>query len=319
MTTFSDDIADGYSAAQSFSFTVDEKYLGLRLDQFLAYKLREISRSQLAAGVSKGHVRVGEKKQKNSYRLKAGDRITGKIVVEEEVEIVAEKIDFDVLFEDSHLLVISKPPGLIVHPGSGNPRGTLVNGLLYYCHGIKKVGEHIRPGIVHRLDKDTSGIMVVAKKNDVHRKLSSYFKERQVKKQYLALVHGILEKKEGRIVAAIGRHAVNRQKMAVRDNSGRYAASNWKVIKEFEEKYSLVEVVIETGRTHQIRVHMAYLGHPVTGDQVYGRRNKNLSFPRQMLHARRLIFFHPVDDTKMDIQAPLWPDFSEIVNSLSTS
>ncbi len=316
MTTASGEFTEESSNSCSFSFTTAKIHSGLRLDQYLVQHFPDMSRSQLAASVAKGLVRIGGKTLKNSYRLKPGDKVVGEIYVESLPSVEAEQIEFTILYEDKHLLVISKPPGLVVHPGSGNLCGTLVNGLLFHCQEIGEVGDPIRPGIVHRLDKDTSGIMVVAKKELIHRRLSSSFKEREVKKQYHTLVHGILTKNEGRLVASIGRHKVNRQKMAVREKGGKHAASSWKVIEVLHGKYSLVEVTIETGRTHQIRVHMAHLGHPVVGDLVYGKGRNNKDFPRQMLHASRLIFTHPVEGSEMNMYAPLWPDFTQVVENL---
>lgn len=200
-----------------------------------------------------------------------------------------------------------------MHPGSGNPSGTLVNGLLHHCLGISGVGDEMRPGIVHRLDKDTSGIMVVAKTDPCHRFLVQAFKDRNVEKEYLALLSGVLDQKKGRIVAPLGRHPVNRQKMAISERRGRYAASSWQVLEEYDAGYSLVKVRIETGRTHQIRVHMASLGHPVAGDIVYGRGRHKQNFPRQMLHAHTLSLLHPITGNKLTFSAPLWQDFLEVV------
>ncbi len=257
------------------------------------------------------------KKKKSSYRLKAGEYISGTIFQPSPLKLVAQKVPFDILFEDEYLLILSKPPGIVVHPASGNPDGTLVNGLIYHCREIAEVGEHIRPGIVHRLDKDTSGIMVVAKTEKCHRLLVAGFKARSVEKEYLALVYGDFQQSAGRIVAPIGRHPVNRKKMAVcQEGRGRYAASNWELIEKFQSGVSLIRVHIETGRTHQIRVHMASLGHPVAGDLLYGRGRKSSHFPRQMLHAHRLRFAHPINRKILNEAAPLWPDFHGILEML---
>ncbi len=316
MNELSDEMSDVSSISPSFSFSITEGLIGLRLDHFLVRKFPQLSRAQLSSSIKMGLIRVDGQKRKNSYRLKLGEEVGGTEYVAPTLEINPEKIFFDILFEDQFLLVISKPPGLVVHPGSGNLSGTLVNGLVHHCQAIGAVGDPIRPGIVHRLDKDTSGIMIVAKDDHVLRQLSEAFKEREVGKKYLALLHGIFEKKEGRIVAPIGRHSVNRKKMAIREPSGKYAVSNWRVIEEFGREYSLVEIGIETGRTHQIRVHMAHLGHPVTGDLVYGKGRPDTTFPRQMLHASKLLFVHPVEKREMKFKAPLWPDFESIVEEL---
>lgn len=309
--------ADSPSASSfQFSFHIAEREAGDRLDHFLAEKLPEISRSRLISSVRAGLVLVTGSVKKSSYRLKVGDEVSGSVVSPPAQHVHPEKIQLAVLYEDEYLLVISKPPGLVVHPGSGNPTGTLVNGLVYYCGSIAGVGDSVRPGIVHRLDKDTSGVMVIAKREDVHRKFVQMFKDRAMEKEYLALVHGILDQKQGRLVAPVGRHPVHRQKMAVREMGGRYAATHWQVVKEFGGMYSLVAVGIETGRTHQIRVHMAHLGHPVVGDSLYGKRHCPKKIIRQMLHASRLRFIHPITGKKLECEAPLWLDFFEVLKDL---
>ena len=312
MSSCSDDDSQPASSSCQFSYQITERQAGDRLDHFLAENLPEISRSQLNSSVRAGLVLVTGAVKKNSYRLKAGDKVSGSVVSPPAHNVQPENIQLTILYEDEFLLVISKPPGLVVHPGSGNPTGTLVNGLLHYCGSIAGIGDSIRPGIVHRLDKDTSGVMVIAKREDVHRKLVDMFKDRAIEKEYIALVHGVLDK-QGRLVAPVGRHPVHRQKMAVKETGGRYAATHWQVVKEFGGIYSLVVVGIETGRTHQIRVHMAHLGHPVVGDSLYGKRPCPKEILRQMLHASRLRFVHPITGIKLECEAPLWPDFSEVL------
>ena len=297
-----------------FQVTIDTGLTGMRLDQFLSHHLPSVSRSLIIASIRKGLILVDGVHRKSSYRLKKNDILKGFVEDKSEIDVHPEYIDFPILYEDDALLLISKPPGLIVHPGSGNHHGTLVNGLVYYCRSIADVGDSLRPGIVHRLDKDTSGIMVVAKTADAHSLLVDTFKNRQLQKEYLALLHGIMKDKTGRIVAPIGRHPVQRQKMAIRPTGGKHAASCWEVVDEFDNGFSLVKVTIETGRTHQIRVHMAHLGFPVVGDTVYGSGKDNRFFPRQMLHASRLIFRHPCTAALIDKSAPVWPDFTEILN-----
>ena len=307
---------DEYSVAPSscqFSYQITERQAGDRLDHFLAENLPETSRSQLTSSVRAGLVLVDGSVKKSSYRLKVGDKVSGSVASPAVVDLQAEKIELTILYEDEFLLVISKPPGLVVHPGSGNLTGTLVNGLLHYCGSIAGIGDSVRPGIVHRLDKDTSGVMVIAKREDAHRKLVEMFKDRAMEKEYLALVHGVWDQKPGRLVAPVGRHPVHRQKMAVREVGGRYAATHWQVLQEFGGMYSLVAVGIETGRTHQIRVHMAHLGHPVVGDSLYGKGHGPEKITRQMLHASRLRFIHPLTGVKLDFESPLWPDFLEVL------
>lgn len=310
------DAADPYPAIDTL---VPDQYIGARFDHYLVNCYPEISRAKIISSIRSGSFLVNGESAKNSYKLKRDDRVTGKPEKVPALEVIGEKIDFPVLFEDDHFLVISKPPGLVVHPGSGNFTGTLVNGLVHYCHSISTVGDPVRPGIVHRLDKDTSGIMVVAKSEECHRKLVSAFSERELTKEYTALVHGRMNDYEGRLVASIGRHPVNRQKMAIKEIGGKYAATSWQIRGEVKGPYTFLRVLIETGRTHQIRVHMAHLGHPVVGDSLYGSGRNNNPFPRQMLHASRLGFDHPITGRKMRFEAPLWPDMAEIVSAMLIS
>jgi 23S rRNA pseudouridine1911/1915/1917 synthase len=304
------------SSAEKISFTVGDAGAGVRLDQLLVQRITQTSRSHIVASIKDGLVLVDEVVRKASYKLKSGERISGTLIAPEPLDVIPQYLDFPILFEDASLIVISKPPGLVVHPGSGNASGTLVNGLVYHCHELREVGDAARPGIVHRLDKDTSGVMVVAKDTEVHRQLVEAFKARQVEKEYIALVHGRMTTASGRIVAPLGRHSVNRQKMAVREGVGRYAASNWRVEQEYMGRYSRLKVHIETGRTHQIRVHLAHIGHPVAGDVLYGPGRDNRLFPRQMLHAWRIVFTHPVSGASLEFVAPLWPDMETICRKL---
>ncbi len=315
MTPCSDDPGVD-SPSSRFLFQITTQQAGARLDQFLAQNLPHLSRSQVTASIRLGHIVVDGACKKTSYRLKAGDKVEGEVPSSVAPDVRPEEMELVILHEDEFLLLISKPPGIVVHPGSGNQTGTLVSGLLSYCASIAGVGDSARPGIVHRLDKDTSGVMVIAKRHDVHRALVEAFKARAMEKEYMALLHGIFEQKQGRLVASIGRHPVHRQKMAVRETGGRYAVTRWQVEKEFAGKYSLVRIGIETGRTHQIRVHMASLGHPVAGDLLYGAHRSPQIFPRQLLHACRIRFRHPMTGEKLDIAAPLWPDFLEVLADL---
>jgi 23S rRNA pseudouridine1911/1915/1917 synthase len=300
-----------------FHFFVNAEQAGCRLDQFLVRLIPDASRSVLSDAVRRGTILVNDGYKKCSYCLKAEESVAGFLPAPPVMTVLPEDIPLNILFEDSHLLVLSKPPGLVVHPGSGNHAGTLVNGLLHYCQSIVNVGDDLlRPGIVHRLDKDTSGLMVVAKEERTHRSLVDAFKNRMVQKNYLALLKGYFERKTGRIVAPIGRHSVHRQKMTIRED-GRYAATAWQVLQEFSAGFSLVQLQIETGRTHQIRVHMASLGHPVAGDQLYYIGPQNRIFPRQMLHSSQLGFTHPVTGESLLFSAPLWDDFSSIVDQFS--
>lgn len=305
------------NSAELLEFLVPAEHAGIRFDHFLVSCIPGTSRSTLIQSIRKGLFVVDGKNKKVSYRLKVGECIQGRVFDKPCTDLVAQEIPFDILFEDDHLLIISKPPGIVVHPANGNPDGTLVNGLLHYYREIADVGDLARPGIVHRLDKDTSGIMVVAKSSQCHRLLVEAFKERSVEKEYLALVYGHLKELNGRMVANIARHPVNRKKMAVCvEGRGRYAATSWNVVESYGEGCSLLRVKIETGRTHQIRVHMASQGHPVAGDTLYGRARNTRKYPRQMLHAHRLRLKHPISGAELDFSAPLWTDFRKIILSL---
>lgn len=301
-----------------FSYAVTGGYLGVRLDQFLALMSPSLSRSLFAEAIAQGLITVNGAIRKSSYRLRDGEVVEGQLEVAPVLEVIPQPIDFPILFEDQYLLALSKPPGLVVHPGSGNRDHTLVNGLVHHCLSIAGVGDALRPGIVHRLDKDTSGVMLVAKQEAVHRRLVEDFKNRRLTKQYLALVHGRPREKSGRVVAAIGRHPQNRQKMAVLDSGGKHAVSSWQVVEEFLAPLTLLKVIIETGRTHQIRVHLSHLGHPLAGDALYGG-NRPGTYPRQLLHAARLVFTHPVSGQPMDLSAPLWPDFQAVLDDLTAA
>ncbi|SHO50490.1 RluA family pseudouridine synthase [Desulfopila aestuarii] len=316
--TVSDEPLATEQNAEQVVIRIDATQAGVRLDHLLVQCIPDSSRSRIGASIRSGHILVDGEAKKAGYKLKNGELVSGSLIDTPPLEVSPEQLEFPILFEDPSLLVLSKPPGLVVHPGSGNHHGTLVNGLLHHCETIAEVGDAARPGIVHRLDKDTSGIMVVAKNDQVHRALVEAFKAREVEKEYIALVFGILDQPEGRIVAPIGRHQNNRQKMAVQETTGKYAVSNWRVLDEYENRFSKIRVKIETGRTHQIRVHMAHLGHPVAGDTIYGPNRDNKPFPRQMLHASRIAFNHPITGVNLHFRAPIWQDMQEILDQLAT-
>ncbi len=302
----------------NLSLSIQPEHAGLRLDHYLVLQLPSLSRSQLTNAIKKGCVLINGQVAKASRKLHTGDKISGYVKEQEELSVSPQKVDFPILYEDEFLLMLSKPPGLVVHPASGNPDNTLVNGLLYHCAKIAGVGDSIRPGIVHRLDKDTSGIMIIAKNNNIHRKLVDSFKARKVSKRYFSIVRGIPKLGKGRIVAPIGRHPVNRKKMAIREKDGKYAATNWELVKKLGKHHALLDITIETGRTHQIRVHMASIGYPVAGDETYGSKKVDPLFSRQMLHAAEIRFIHPESGRKMVGKAPLWRDMVEVIESLES-
>jgi 23S rRNA pseudouridine1911/1915/1917 synthase len=299
---------------------VPEEREGQRLDHYLVQMVANLSRSRLSNLIRNGFVLVNTSSSKAGNRLKAGDRVEVTIPPPEPVAITPEKVEFEVLHEDDDLLVIAKPPGVVVHPASGHKKGTLVHGLLAHCDNLSGISGVERPGIVHRLDKDTSGVMVIAKSDRSHHGLVELFKTRQVKKVYHAIVVGRPETQKGCVSKAIGRHRSNRKKMAVLQKGGRDAISCWSVLEEFETQ-TYIEVKPETGRTHQIRVHMAYLGHPVAGDALYGNKqqkqlNDKYCVERQCLHAYSLSFVHPVTGEPLEFISPVWPDMQAILEKL---
>ena len=286
-----------------------------RLDHFLLHKFPEHSRSALHRLIDSADALVNGQAVKPGFRLHPDDVVTVTFPPPPPSELIPELVDFSVLFEDEHLMVIDKPPGLVVHPASGHASGTLVHGLLHHCRDLP-VAEAGRPGIVHRLDKDTSGVLLVAKNEQALRALMTAFKDRKIHKTYHALLLRTPTESEGRVVAPIGRHPVHRQKMAIRPVHGRYAATAWRVQERFANGWCLAEIRIETGRTHQIRVHMASIKAPVAGDAVYGgmpARDALIRPERQMLHASSLRFNHPVSGRELTCTAPLCGDMQRVL------
>lgn len=296
--------------SQNYFFIIEKG--GQRLDLYLAGQLEPegLTRSRIQQLIRAGMVLVNGTPLKAKYLLQSGDNITLTVPPGAPSELVGEPVDFDTLHEDEDLIVLVKPPGIVVHPASGHSTATLVHGLLYHCGGLFGMNGELRPGIVHRLDKDTSGVMVVAKTDFAHQALAGQFKRREVKKFYQALVDGRPIGQSGRVDLPIGRHPVHRKKMAIRED-GREAVTNWRVLERFAQGLTFLELGLETGRTHQIRVHMAALSHPVAGDSVYGRKNSHypkMGITRQCLHAHTLSFSHPRTGENLQFTAPLWPD-----------
>ena len=292
-------------------FIVSENDAKLRLDHFLAKRLPQYSRSRLQQLIRGGFVRFNGASTRPRQIVRAGDKIDLRESPVEQIETRPQPIPLDILFEDDDLIVINKPAGLTVHPGAGQREHTLVNALLSHCTTLSGIGGKERPGIVHRLDKETSGCLVVAKNDFAHRELSGQFADRTVEKIYLALVAGKLRKPAGVMEERIGRHPVHRQRMSVTTKRGRTAKTEYRVVRSNEEA-SLIECRLHSGRTHQVRVHLHHLGHPVLGDKVYGvRLVKN--FPRQMLHAWKLGFRHPQTGEWKQFQASVPDDFKEAV------
>ena len=283
----------------------------LRLDQFLAKLLPEFSRSRLQQLIRDGFVRLNNKTSRPRQIVRGGDKIELTEPALEKIETLPEAIPLEILFEDDDLIVINKPPGLVVHPGAGHREHTLVNALLNHCETLSGIGGKERPGIVHRLDKETSGCLVVAKNDATHRDLSEQFAARTVEKIYLALVAGKLPKTAGVIEGKIGRHPVHRQRMRAATPRGRAAKTEYRLVRS-SDRATLIECRLHSGRTHQIRVHLHHLGHPVLGDKVYAPRLAK-DFPRQMLHAWKLGFRHPRTEEWKSFEAPLPDDFAAAI------
>ena len=281
-----------------------------RLDKYLIDKL-DISRSKIQEMVKQHLILVNEKEVKSSYQLKENDEVSvlGNLI--EETNATPEKMDLDIIYEDDDVMVINKPTGLVVHPSSGHFTGTLVNGLLYHTNNLSDNNGDIRPGIVHRIDKDTSGLLVVAKNNKAHEKLAEQLKDKTLSRIYIALVEGRINHDTGSIDAPIGRDINDRKKMCVTDENSKEAVTHFKVLERFK-RATLIECKLETGRTHQIRVHMNYINHPVVGDPVYGYK-KNKSAFGQMLHAKEIGFIHPKTGKYMTFKCDVPKEFNEIV------
>ena len=302
---------------KTFIFHQSSEELDVRLDKFLSdNKDVGLSRAKIQNLITIGAVTVSGERKKPSYQPKSGERIKISFLPQSVLSEAPENIEFDLLYEDKSILVVNKPPDLVVYPSAGHYTGTLVNGLLYKCSNLSFFGSSIRPGIIHRLDKDTSGVMVVAKTNRAHDFISNQFKKREVKKSYLTLVHGNVETKEGIIDLPISRHPIKRKEMKVSLSKGKTAITDWEVVSVFSLGFSLLRISIHTGRTHQIRVHMAYMGYPVVGDSVYGYgkrwwNTKSLIMKemltlvkRQMLHAEIVGIVHPDSLKYVEFKAP---------------
>ncbi|MCF8721318.1 RluA family pseudouridine synthase [Nitrospina gracilis] len=298
---------------EHFEYDIDPACAAKRLDVFLTEVQSDISRSYIQKLIDSGRVVVNGSVSKSNYKVKTGDRVELTVPDPEPLDVRPEAIPLDIVYEDASLIVVNKPPGMVVHPAPGHSTGTLVNALLHHCRDLTGIGGVARPGIVHRLDKDTSGLVLVAKTAAALENLSAQFKERQVKKVYLALVKGRVEPASGWIDAPIGRHRVHRKKMALNEG-GREAQTYYAVEKQFRE-YALVRVEPKTGRTHQIRVHLASIGCPILGDRLYGHL-RGASVPRlerQALHAYRLEVTHPESGERVQWEAPLPEDLTRVL------
>ncbi len=291
-----------------------------RLDVFLSQLFPDYSRSLMQKWIKAGCVLIKEEKVKSKYTVTYGDTISIDIPPEERIAVVAQPIELNIIYEDAHIIVINKPPGMVVHPSAGHQSGTLVNALLYHCADLSTINGVIRPGIVHRLDRDTSGVLVAAKNDAAHKHLSDQFAQRTMYKVYCAIVAGVVRPGIPKVIdEPIGRHPVHRKKMAVRENTGKRAITEYKIILSGDD-YTFMKVYLKTGRTHQIRVHMAHIGFPVLGDQEYGSKKYNKQFlqyaPRQLLHAYAMRLVHPVTGEEMLFRAKLPDDIKRFLREL---
>lgn len=286
-----------------------------RLDLYLAQELNDMSRSYIQKLIKEGLVKVNNKLVKPKYIVSEGDYIQVYLPEPKKLEIKPENIPIDIVYEDEDVAVVNKPQGMVVHPAPGNYSGTLVNALLYHLSSLSSINGIIRPGIVHRIDKDTSGLLMVAKNNLAHEELSKQLKAHTINRIYYALVDGNIKEESGTINAPIGRHPIDRKKMAVTDINSREAITHFKVLERFGQ-YTLIQAKLETGRTHQIRVHMSYINHPVTGDPVYGGKNQKFNTEGQLLHAKTIGFIHPRTGEYLEFDSPLPEHFTRVLNIL---
>lgn len=288
----------------------------LRIDRYLSECCDDISRSYLQKLVKEGNVLVNGQSVKSNYKVTAGDQIRIELPAAMEPEIVAEPMELDVIYEDSDMILINKPKGMVVHPAAGHYSGTLVNGLMYHCReNLSGINGVLRPGIVHRIDMDTTGVLIACKNDMAHNAIAEQLKEHSITRKYYAIIHGVLKEESGTIDAPIGRHPVERKKMSINHQHGREAVTHYRVLKRFD-RFTYVECQLETGRTHQIRVHLASIGHPLLGDQVYGPAKCPYPLRGQTLHAGILGFCHPRTGEYLEFSAPLPEYFQELLRKL---
>ena len=298
-----------------YKYIVKNESQGKRLDRYVTEQNTEITRTAVQRLIDEKNILVNGKEQKASYKVNENDVVEVEIPEPKKIEIKAEDIPIEVIYEDSDIVVVNKPKGMVVHPGNGNLDGTLVNAIMAKCEGsLSGIGGEIRPGIVHRIDKDTSGLLIVAKNDKAHVNLSEQIKAHKVKKTYIALVRGVVRENEATIDMPIGRSKTDRKKMAV-CKDGKNAVTHIKVLKRWEH-YTLLQVNIETGRTHQIRVHLSYIGYPIIGDYTYSNGKNEFGVVGQCLHAQKLEFKHPTTNKIMELEAPLPEYFQEIIQKL---
>lgn len=296
-------------------YIVSQEEKGKRLDTYIPSVDTDITRTSAQRLIEDGNILVNGKNAKVSYKIQENDKISVEIPEPKQIELKAQNIPIEIIYEDSDIIVVNKPKGMVVHPANGNPDGTLVNAIMAICKdSLSGIGGEIRPGIVHRIDKDTSGLLIVAKNDNAHVKMSEQIKNHEVKKTYIALVRGVFKENEATIDMPIGRSTSDRKKMAVNKNS-KNAITHIKVLKRFD-KYTLLKVNIETGRTHQIRVHLSHIGYPIVGDYTYSNGKNEFDVIGQCLHAQKLEFKHPITQKDMCLEAELPQYFKDILDKL---
>lgn len=296
-----------------YTFIVTDTQAGQRIDKFLSENIPDKSRSFIASLIEDGEVIVNNRKTTKSYKVSQGDEVQVAFSDATELEAIPQDIPLDVIYEDEDIIVVNKPKGMVVHPAAGNPDGTLVNALLHHCKGqLSGINGVLRPGIVHRIDKNTSGLLVVAKSDRAHASLSEQIKEHSMTREYRAVIYGHLKETEGTVDAPIGRSTVDRKRMCVTDKNSKNAVTHYTVLEEFRD-FSYISCKLETGRTHQIRVHMSYIGHPLAGDDVYGPKKVITELSGQCLHAIRLGFVHPVTGEYMEFSSQLPEYFNKFL------
>lgn len=300
---------------EKLSFNINSEEEGQRIDKYLSTMIEGKSRSFVQGLIDEKKVKANNKVIKSNYKLKKGDFIEVEVPEPVELNVSAEEMNLDILYEDEDVLVVNKEKGIVVHPAPGNYTGTLVNGILHHCSDLSGINGVIRPGIVHRIDKDTSGILVIAKNDEAHNDLAAQFKEHSIKREYYALVEGKFSKVEGTVDKPISRDKKERIKMAI-NSDGKRAVTHYEVLEQYDKGVSLVKCTLETGRTHQIRVHMASIGHPLVGDLVYGYKRQKFNIEGQALHAKTLGFIHPRTKEYMEFTSELPNYFKELLEKL---
>lgn len=299
-----------------YTLIAEKEDIGIRIDRYVSNNFEFLSRSAVQKLIEDENIIVSEKKIKSNYKIKENDIISIQIPEAKEVEIKAENIPLEILYEDKDVIIINKPKGMVVHPAPGHYTGTLVNALMYHCkEELSGINGQLRPGIVHRIDKDTSGILMAAKNDKAHQSLALQLSKHTITRKYQAIVFNSFSEEEGTIDKPIGRHPIDRKKMAITQKNSRCAVTYYKVLEKLG-KFSLIQAQLETGRTHQIRVHMAYIGHPLLGDEIYGSKKQPFHLEGQVLHAKVLGFIHPITKQYMEFETELPEYFVKLIERL---